>query len=48
MRRGTTDASPAFPEITQQLGYNPARFLVPTDDTIASCPLWLKRPVADM
>jgi hypothetical protein len=32
MRRGKTDAAPAFPEITQQLGYNPARFLVPTDD----------------
>jgi hypothetical protein len=34
MRRGKTDAYPAFPEITQQLGYNPARFLVPTDDAV--------------
>jgi hypothetical protein len=32
MRRGKTDVYPAFPEITQQLGYNPARFLVPTAD----------------
>jgi hypothetical protein len=31
MRR-KTDACPAFPEITQQLGYNPARFLMPTAD----------------
>jgi predicted RNA-binding Zn-ribbon protein involved in translation (DUF1610 family) len=34
MRRGTTDAVPAFPEIKDQLGYNPARFLVPTDDAM--------------
>jgi hypothetical protein len=34
MRRGTTDAIPAFPEIKDQLGYNPARFLVPTDDAM--------------
>jgi hypothetical protein len=32
MRRGKTDTYPAFPEIEAQLGYNPARFLVPTDD----------------
>ena len=32
MRRGQTDAYLAFPEITAQLGYNPARFLVPTDN----------------
>ena len=32
MRRGRTDTYPAFPEIEAQLGYNPARFLVPTDD----------------
>jgi hypothetical protein len=32
MRRGKTDAYPAFPDIKDQLGYNPARFLMPTDD----------------
>jgi hypothetical protein len=34
MRRGTTNAVPAFPDIKQQLGYNPARFLVPTADAM--------------
>jgi hypothetical protein len=32
MRRGNTRSYPAFPEIEAQLGYNPARFLVPTND----------------
>jgi hypothetical protein len=34
MRRGTTDTYPSFPEIKDQLGYNPARFLLPTDDAV--------------
>jgi hypothetical protein len=34
MRRGKSDTYPAFPDIKDQLGYNPARFLVPTDDAM--------------
>lgn len=41
MRR-KTDAYPAFPEINAQLSYNPARFLVPTDDDVDELP-WQTR-----
>lgn len=34
MRRGKTDAVPAFPDTEEQIGYNPARFLMPTDNSI--------------
>ena len=32
MRRGQTDTYPSVPEVEDQLGYNPARFLVPSDN----------------